>query len=54
MTGPLQLGFDWRCINAAPEWQARSMRWCSGELVVACPIEGLVMQMSLKNQIQGT
>jgi len=28
--------------NAAPEWQAGSLRWRSGELLVACPLEGLV------------
>jgi hypothetical protein len=28
--------------NAAPEWQAGSLRWRSGELVVACPLEGPV------------
>jgi hypothetical protein len=28
--------------NAAPEWQARSLRGRSRELVVACPLEGLV------------
>jgi hypothetical protein len=28
--------------NAALEWQAGSLRWRSGELLVACPLEGLV------------
>ena len=28
--------------NAAPEWQPRSMWWRCRELVVACPLEGLV------------
>jgi len=28
--------------NADPEWQARSLGWRSRELVVACPLEGLV------------
>jgi hypothetical protein len=28
--------------NAAPEWQTRSSWWHSRELVVACPLEGLV------------
>jgi hypothetical protein len=28
--------------NAAPEWQAGSLRWRSRELSVACPLEGLV------------
>jgi hypothetical protein len=28
--------------NAAPEWQAMSLRWPDGELVVACPLKGLV------------
>ncbi len=28
--------------NAAPEWQARSLVGRSRELVVACPLEGLV------------
>ncbi len=28
--------------NAAPEWQAKSLGWRSSELVVACPLEGLV------------
>ena len=30
--------------NAAPEWQAGSMRGRSRELVVTCPLEGLVRQ----------
>ena len=30
--------------NAAPEWQARCLGWLSRELVVACPLEGLVGQ----------
>jgi hypothetical protein len=28
--------------NAVPEWQAGSLRRRGGELVVACPLEGLV------------
>lgn len=28
--------------NAAPEWQAMSLGWQSIELVVACPLKGLV------------
>jgi hypothetical protein len=28
--------------NAAPEWQARILRWRSREIMVACPLEGLV------------
>jgi hypothetical protein len=32
--------------NAAPEWQAGSLRWRSGELLVACPLEGLVRRPS--------
>ena len=28
--------------NAAPEWQAESLRCRSRELAVACPLEGLV------------
>jgi hypothetical protein len=28
--------------NAAPEWQAGSLRWRSSELRAACPLEGLV------------
>ena len=28
--------------NAAPEWQAGRLGWRSKELVVACPLEGLV------------
>ena len=28
--------------NAAPEWQARRLGWRCRELVVACPLEGLV------------
>lgn len=28
--------------NAAPEWQARSLWWRSIELMVACPLKGLV------------
>ena len=33
--------------NAALEWQAESMRWHSKELVVACPLEGLVRRSFL-------
>jgi hypothetical protein len=32
--------------NAAPEWQARSLGWRSKELMVACPLEGLVRRVS--------
>jgi hypothetical protein len=32
--------------NAGLEWQARSLGWRSGELVVACPLEGLVRKSS--------
>ncbi len=28
--------------NAAPEWQADSLRWRSREIMEACPLEGLV------------
>jgi hypothetical protein len=28
--------------NAAPKWQATSLRWQSRERAVACPLEGLV------------
>ena len=31
--------------NAAPEWQAGSLRRRSNGLVVACPLEGLVGQL---------
>jgi hypothetical protein len=34
--------------NAAPEWQALSMRWRSREIVVACPLEGLVRMATMK------
>jgi hypothetical protein len=33
--------------NAAPEWQARSFGWQSKELIVACPLEGLVRTANL-------
>ena len=32
--------------NAAPEWQAGSLRWRSRELVAACPLEGLVRRLN--------
>jgi hypothetical protein len=32
--------------NAAPEWQAHTLRWRSRELAVACPLEGLVRRRS--------
>jgi hypothetical protein len=32
-------------LNAAPDWQAGRLRRHSRELVVACPLEGLVMQL---------
>jgi hypothetical protein len=32
--------------NAAPEWQAGSIGWRSRELVVACPLEGLVRSVA--------
>ena len=32
--------------NAAPEWQAGSLGWRSRELVVACPLEGLVRSVA--------
>jgi hypothetical protein len=35
--------------NAALEWQARCMGWHSRGLVVACPLEGLVRQSSIRN-----
>lgn len=28
--------------NASPEWQAGSLGWRSRELMVACPLEGIV------------
>lgn len=31
--------------NAAPEWQAGSKRWRNFDLLAACPLEGLVMQL---------
>jgi len=31
---------------AAPEWQARSMRWHCSELTAACPLKGLVGKCS--------
>jgi hypothetical protein len=31
--------------NAAPEWQAGKLGWYSRELVVACPLEGLVRRL---------
>lgn len=34
--------------NAAPEWQAGSLRWRSGEIMVARPIEGLVRSVVLR------
>ena len=36
----------WMPSNAAPEWQAGSMGWRRRELVVACPLEGLVSTWS--------
>jgi hypothetical protein len=35
-----------RQTNAAPEWQARSPRWRSREMMVACPLEGLVLRLA--------
>jgi hypothetical protein len=35
--------------NAAPEWQAKSLALRSKELLVACPLEGLV-RLSLNHQ----
>ena len=31
-----------RQTNAAPEWQAESLRRCSRQFAVACPLQGLV------------
>jgi hypothetical protein len=35
--------------NAAPEWQAKYLRWRSRELEVACPLEGLVRLLKQKS-----
>ena len=32
--------------NAAPEWQAQSLWWRSREIMVACPLEGLVRSVA--------
>ena len=32
--------------NAAPEWQAKSLWWRSREIMVACPLEGLVRSVA--------
>ena len=32
-------------VQAAPEWQASSLGWRSREIMVACPLEGLVRQL---------
>jgi hypothetical protein len=32
--------------NAAPEWQAENLGWPSCELMVACPLEGLVRSIA--------
>jgi hypothetical protein len=37
-----------RWLNAAPEWQALSMRLRSREIVMACPLEGLVRMATMK------
>ena len=37
--------------NAALEWQAGSLRWRSRELMVACPLEGLVRSVVLLETI---
>lgn len=40
-------------VNAAPEWQAKSLWGCSSEMVEACPLEGLVMPFeSARNQLR--
>jgi hypothetical protein len=44
---PFRFRSFWRDpSNAAPEWQAKSMWWRSRDLVVACPLEGLVRGLS--------
>jgi hypothetical protein len=45
LIGKRSLSLRSRVANAAPEWQARSFRWRSSELMVACPFEGLVSQI---------
>ena len=37
--------------NAAPEWQARRQGWHSRQLVVACPLKGLVGWPTAKTHI---
>ena len=37
--------------NAAPEWQAMSLRWPDGELVVACPLKGLVRSAQILSDL---
>ena len=34
-------------MNAALEWQARSLKWRSREMEAACPFEGLVMHYAV-------
>ena len=42
MTGTDGVMIDFALSNAAPEWQAGSLRWRSREMTVVCPLEGLV------------
>jgi hypothetical protein len=35
--------------NAAPEWQAGSLKWRSNEWMVACPLEGHVVWHYFRN-----
>jgi hypothetical protein len=37
--------------NAAPEWQAMNLRWPGGELVVACPLKGLVRSAQILSDL---
>ena len=36
--------------NAALEWQARSMRWGTLELMAACPLQGLVRWLNKEHE----
>lgn len=42
MSGDLAQSQNYDSTNAAPEWQAMSLRWRDILLMEACPLEGLV------------